>query len=45
VINFKAIIVAVSLAPENHKYQEMPVTQEMDFMTLGVVNWVIRKTA
>jgi SOS-response transcriptional repressor LexA len=33
----------VSLMPENNKYQEVPVTQEMDFRTLGVVTWVIRR--
>lgn len=33
----------VSLAPENHKYKEMRITPEMDFQTLGVVMWVIRK--
>jgi DNA polymerase V len=34
----------VSLMPENHKYPEIPITPEMDFRTLGVVTWVIRKT-
>ena len=33
----------VSLMPENHKYPEIPITPEMDFRTLGVVKWVIRK--
>jgi SOS-response transcriptional repressor LexA len=33
----------VSLMPENHKYQEMPITPEMDFLALGVVVWVIRR--
>jgi DNA polymerase V len=35
---------AVSLMPENHKYPEIAITPEMDFRTLGVVMWVIRKT-
>jgi DNA polymerase V len=35
---------AVSLMPENHKYPEIPITPDMDFRTLGVVTWVIRKT-
>jgi DNA polymerase V len=34
----------VSLAPENHKYPEIQITPEMDFRTLGVVVWVIRRT-
>jgi DNA polymerase V len=34
----------VSLMPENHKYLEIPITPEMDFRTLGVVMWMIRKT-
>jgi SOS-response transcriptional repressor LexA len=34
---------AVSLIPVNKKYPEMPITPEMDFRTLGVVTWVIRK--
>lgn len=34
----------VSLAPENHKYPEIKITREMDFRTLGVVVWVIRRT-
>jgi DNA polymerase V len=34
---------AVSLIPGNKKYPEMPITPEMDFRTLGVVTWVIRK--
>jgi DNA polymerase V len=34
----------VSLMPENHKYPEIPITTEMDFRTLGVVTWVIRRT-
>jgi DNA polymerase V len=36
---------AVSLMPENHKYPEIAITPEMDFRTLGVVVWMIRKTA
>jgi DNA polymerase V len=35
---------AVSLIPGNKKYPEMQITTEMDFRTLGVVTWVIRKT-
>ncbi len=35
----------VSLMPENHKYPEIPITKEMDFRTLGVVTWVIRRTS
>jgi DNA polymerase V len=35
---------AVSLMPENHKYPEIAITREMDFRTLGVVTWVIRRT-
>jgi DNA polymerase V len=35
---------AVSLMPENHKYPEISITSEMDFRTLGVVTWVIRRT-
>lgn len=34
----------ISLAPENHKYQTTEITGDMDFRTLGVVTWVIRKT-
>jgi DNA polymerase V len=33
----------VSLMPENNKYPEVLITREMDFRTLGVVTWVIRK--
>jgi DNA polymerase V len=34
---------AVSLIPVNKNYPEMPLRPEMDFRTLGVVTWVIRK--
>ncbi|UZJ42745.1 S24 family peptidase [Prosthecochloris sp. SCSIO W1101] len=34
----------ISLAPENHKYQTTKITRNMDFRTLGVGDWVIRKT-
>ncbi|PWW81340.1 hypothetical protein CR164_09875 [Prosthecochloris marina] len=33
-----------SLNSENHKYQTTEITEDMDFRTLGVVTWVIRKT-
>jgi len=35
---------AIYLAPENHKYPITEITEEMDFRTLGVVTWVIRRT-
>lgn len=35
----------VSLAPENPNYKPIEITPEMDFRTLGVVTYVIRKTA
>jgi DNA polymerase V len=36
---------AVSLVPENQGYKPIEITPEMDFRTLGVVTYVIRKTA
>ncbi|NTV25905.1 MAG: translesion error-prone DNA polymerase V autoproteolytic subunit [Chlorobiaceae bacterium] len=35
---------AVSLLPENSSYKPIAITAEMDFRTLGVVTYVIRKT-
>jgi DNA polymerase V len=35
---------AVSLVPENSNYKPIEITPEMDFRTLGVVTYVIRKT-
>lgn len=35
---------SIYLAPENHKYPITEITEEMDFRTLGVVTWVIRRT-
>ncbi|NTW76908.1 MAG: translesion error-prone DNA polymerase V autoproteolytic subunit, partial [Syntrophaceae bacterium] len=36
---------AVSLLPENTSYKPIEITGEMDFRTLGVVTYVVRKTA
>jgi DNA polymerase V len=35
---------AVSLIPENSNYKPIEISAEMDFRTLGVVTYVIRKT-
>lgn len=35
----------ISLLPGNPHYKPVEITQEMDFRILGVVTWVIRKTA
>jgi DNA polymerase V len=35
---------AISLVPENQGYKPIEITSEMDFRTLGVVTYVIRKT-
>ena len=34
----------VSLVPENQSYKPIEISAEMDFRTLGVVTYVIRKT-
>jgi DNA polymerase V len=36
---------AVSLVPENSIFKPIEIKPEMDFRTLGVVTYVIRKTA
>ena len=36
---------AITLSPENHNYPATNITEEMSFSILGVVIWIIRKTA